>query len=62
MVERYGELREGSVAAKTVRSSVNLLSEIFAQVYFPTFSNGLKDVGAWLGCEWSARIHPAFSP
>ena len=26
---------------------------IFAQIYLPTYSNGLKDVGAWLGCKWS---------
>jgi predicted RecB family nuclease len=53
MVERYGGPPEGSVTAETVRSSLNLLSTIFAQVYFPTFSNGLKDVGGWLGCQWN---------
>ena len=34
-------------------SSVNLLSLAYAQVYFPTYSNGLKDIARWLGFEWS---------
>jgi predicted RecB family nuclease len=36
-----------------ISSSVNLLSLAYAQVYFPTYSNGLKDIGRWLGFEWS---------
>src|ERR1051326_8859103 len=43
MRERYGEPRAQSSLAKAVKSSMNLLSVIFAQVYFPAFSNGLKD-------------------
>lgn len=35
------------------RSALNLLSIIYAYVYFPTYSNGLKDVGQYLGCRWS---------
>ena len=54
MCERYSEPPEGSPVAKTIKSAVNLLSFIFAQIYFPTHSNGLKDVGAWLGCKWSS--------
>ncbi len=54
MCERYGGPTEGSPAARTIKSAVNLLSFIFAQIYFPTYSNGLKDVGAWLGCKWSS--------
>ncbi len=33
--------------------AVNVLSAIHASVYFPTFSNGLKDVGRYLGCTWT---------
>ena len=33
---------------------VNVLSLIYAHVYFPTYSNGLKDIGQYLGCRWSA--------
>jgi hypothetical protein len=31
----------------------NALAKIFGKVYFPTYSNGLKDVGRFLGCSWS---------
>ena len=32
--------------------SVNVLSLIYPHVYFPTFSNSLKDLGGHLGCQW----------
>lgn len=32
---------------------VNILGVIYEHFYFPTFSNGLKDVGAFLGSTWS---------
>jgi RNase_H superfamily len=32
---------------------VNVLSVIHSGVYFPTFSNGLKEVGHYLGCTWT---------
>ncbi|MCY2952535.1 MAG: IS66 family transposase [Planctomycetota bacterium] len=32
---------------------VNVLSSVYQHVYFPTYCNGLKDVGAYLGCSWS---------
>src|ERR1700674_358038 len=32
---------------------VNTLSIIYAHFYFPTFSNGLKEIAALLGCHWS---------
>ncbi len=53
MSERYGEPAADSPAAKVLPAAINLVSVAFAQIYFPTFSNGLKDVGAWLGCKWS---------
>jgi len=31
----------------------NVLTIIYPHVYFPTYSNGLKEVGAYLGCHWS---------
>jgi predicted RecB family nuclease len=51
--ERYGEPPEGSVAARAIQGGMNLLSMIFAQVYFPTFSNGLKEIATSLGSRWS---------
>jgi predicted RecB family nuclease len=53
MCDRYGEPPEGSVAAKAIESPVNLLSVVFAQIYFPTFSNGLKEIAGYLGFTWS---------
>src|SRR5262249_8585235 len=35
------------------KALVNILSLIDSHVYFPTYSNGLKDVGGCLGCSWT---------
>jgi predicted RecB family nuclease len=34
--------------------TTNILSIIYSSVYFPVYSNGLKQIGAHLGCRWSA--------
>jgi len=52
MGERFGEPPDGSVA-RAIQEAVNLLSVTFAQVYFPTFSNGLKEIARNLGFRWS---------
>jgi hypothetical protein len=39
---------------RVIDKAVNVLSLIHAHVYFPTLSNGLKDVGRYLGCSWTA--------
>ena len=33
-----------------------MLSLIYSHVYFPTYSNGLKDIGSFLGCSWPPPI------
>ena len=38
---------------RILAKAVNVLSAIHASVYFPTFSNGLKEVGRHLGCTWT---------
>ena len=53
MMDRYGGPPAGSDSAKAIESNVNLLSLIFGQVYFPCYSNGLKDISRFLGFEWS---------
>ena len=53
MCERYGGPEENSPAAKAIASSVNLLSVIFAQVYFPSYSNSLKEIARVIGFEWT---------
>ena len=57
MCDRHGGPLEGSAVAKAIESAVNLLSVIFAQVYFPTFSNGLKEIAGHLGFAWSDPRH-----
>jgi len=55
MSKRYGAPLEGSQAAKIFKSALNLVTFLYSQVYFPTYSNSLKDIGAWLGCKWSTK-------
>jgi predicted RecB family nuclease len=38
-----------------ISSSLNLLSFTYAQIYFPTYSNTLKEIAHFLGFEWSER-------
>ena len=53
MRERYvGPVESNEI--KATKRSVNLLSVIFAQVYYPVFSNGLKDIAGSLGFSWTA--------
>jgi predicted RecB family nuclease len=52
MCQRYGE-PENNLAAAALASPLNLLSVIFGNIYFPSYSNGLKDCANWLGFEWS---------
>ncbi|MDB6067826.1 MAG: transposase [Pedosphaera sp.] len=53
MCNRYGNPAERSASvAKAIEQPFNLLSFIFAQVYFPTYSNGLKDIGTFIGAKW----------
>ena len=53
MSERHGNPAERSRAATVLASPVNLLSVIFAQIYFPVSSNGLKDTAGFLGFTWA---------
>ena len=53
MCERYGRPPEGSAAASAINSAINVLSFLFAQMYFPTHSNGLKDTASFLGFIWA---------
>jgi predicted RecB family nuclease len=57
MRARYGEPPEESAAKRALGSVVNVLSLIYAQIYFPTFSNGLKEIGGWAGFKWPDGEH-----
>ena len=51
MEKRYGGDKE---TIENMRSaSFNVLSAIYAKIYFPTYSNTLKDVASYLGFNWS---------
>ena len=38
---------------RLIETSVNLVGCIYGKIYFPTFSNSLKEVGRYLGFEWT---------
>ena len=38
---------------RLVDGSLNLLTSIYGKIYFPTYTNGLKDIARWLGFEWT---------
>jgi hypothetical protein len=55
MKERYADDADNKAyIERLISSSFNLISLTYAQVYFPTYSNGLKEIGKYLGFEWSA--------
>ena len=53
MCERYGGPSEGTALGKAIKEPVNVLETIYAQIYFPGFSNSLKDCASFLGFKWS---------
>ncbi len=53
MRERYGQPDEDSAAASRLVAALNLVSVIFARVYFVSFTNGLKEIAGSLGFAWS---------
>jgi len=50
---RYGVSVQSALENNGNHTPTNLLSIINGQVYFPTYSNGLKSIARWLGFEWS---------
>ncbi|MCU0368816.1 MAG: IS66 family transposase [Cyclobacteriaceae bacterium] len=54
MKERYSLVgRDALLLDKLISESVNILSVIYARIYFPTYSNNLKDIARYLGFQWS---------
>lgn len=47
------EVRRKKLLDKVLGALVNILSLIYAHFYFPTYSNGLKEIGRLLGCTWT---------
>lgn len=53
MSQLYGAPLSDSSAGKAISSSINLLGYIYGRIYFPTYSNGLKEIASYLGFRWS---------
>jgi predicted RecB family nuclease len=53
MLRRYGTPTQDSAVLAAINKPLNLVSIIFAQLYFPVLSNRLKEIARWLGAEWS---------
>lgn len=54
MSARYESTNDTSAMVQNfIENAVNLLSFLYARVYFPTYSNGLKDIAGFLGYKWS---------
>jgi predicted RecB family nuclease len=53
MKARYSNSVDAALTDRLAARAVNLLSLTYAQVYFPTYSNGLKEIARHLGFRWS---------
>jgi hypothetical protein len=57
MRERYPEtIRKKHQFEALLQQSRNLLKSIYASIYFPTFTNGLKDIRRVFGFTWADPI------
>jgi len=52
--ERYP--MASTIAQSVIASACNVLSLVRTNLYFPTYSNGLKDIAGYLGYKWSEPI------
>ncbi len=50
MIKKSGQQELG---AKILARVVNILSIIYSHIYFPTYSNSLKNIGSYLGFNWT---------
>jgi predicted RecB family nuclease len=51
MDKRYGGL-DAATNNQVINKTLNLLTAIYGKIYFPVFSNGLKDILNYLGFFW----------
>lgn len=47
------ESKNKTLVDKILNSLVNILSLVYAHIYFPTYSNSLKDIGRCIGYSWT---------
>jgi len=53
MSKRYYRKRDAVVLKHLKANSINTLSLIYSKYYFPTYTNGLKDIASYLGHRWT---------
>lgn len=54
MKSRYGDAGQKKIAIdRLIENGCNILSIIYGNIYFPTYTNGLKDIASFLGFQWS---------
>ena len=53
MCDRYPETLNKQREINVLKSSINLLSNIYAKIYFPIYTNTLKDTAKYLNFSWS---------
>ena len=53
LCDRHAKPDEGSAVSRVIGSTINVLSVIYSQIYFPSPSNGLKDIAHFLGFKWA---------
>lgn len=46
--------RQGADSTNLQKRLINVNASIYGKVYFPVCSNGLKDIGGFLGAKWTA--------
>ena len=56
MIERYGGPTGSISAVKSIHSALNLLSFTYGRIYFPTHSNGLKNITSLVGVRRISTI------
>ena len=44
---------ENGTVKRMFKNSVNIVSYVYPSIYFPTYSNGLKDIAKYLGFKWT---------
>ena len=53
MHKKYGKPKHNKIVKSILENTVNCLSVLYGRCYFPTYSNGLKDIGVHLGYKWA---------
>ncbi len=54
MRERYQQMGDDNeFLDRLINTSINLVNCIYGKIYFPTYSNSLKEIGRYLGFSWT---------